>query len=297
MTDLIRAEGLTKTYGSKTVLDRVDLRVPAGSIVGFVGANGAGKTTTIRALLGLMPLDAGRVVLFGEPFDISADAATCQRIKGRVGAVLDTCPFVPDLSVKTVGSLMKAAYPTWRADLFEEHLRRFELDPRKKIKEFSRGMGMKLQLACALAHEPDVLLLDEATAGLDPLARDEVLDILRAFVSDENHAVLLSSHITTDLEKIADVIVGIDQGRIVFSLEKDVITDEMGIARCRSAELEGLVASGLYDQKSLRVLRRPYGIDVLVPDRFALARRFPEIPCDKATIEDYLQFVLTGEQA
>ena len=295
MNDLIKARGLTKSYGGTTVLDSVDITVPAGTIVGFVGANGAGKTCTIRALLGLMPPDSGSVELFGEPLGASAGDEAAVRAKRRIGVVLDTCPFIGDLSVKTAGDVVKAAYPTWRAGLFEDLLRRFELDPKRKVKDLSRGMGMKLQLACALAHEPELLVLDEATAGLDPLARDEVLDILRGFVSDEAHGVLLSSHITTDLEKIADIVVGIDHGRILFDLEKDAITDGMGVARCRAADVERVVNGGVAEEGALRVLRHEHSTDVLVPDRFAFARRFPEIPCDACSIEDYLHLVLKGE--
>ncbi len=297
MNDLIKARGLTKAYDGRTVLDRVDLTVPAGSIVGFVGANGAGKTTAIRAIMGVMPLDAGTVELFGEPFGIAADDAANLRVKGRIGIVLDTCPFMSEIAVRTAGEIMRASYPTWRPELFEGFLRRFEIDPRKKVKDLSRGMGMKLQLACALAHEPDLLILDEATAGLDPLARDGVLDLLRDFVADDRHGILLSSHITTDLEKIADVVVGIDQGRIVFDLEKDAITDEMGIARCRTADLERILRESGVEQGRARYRRHEYGVDLLVPDRFAFARRFPDVVCDKMTIEDYLQFTLAGECA
>lgn len=295
MNDLIKARGLTKSYGGSTVLDSVDITVPAGTIVGFVGANGAGKTCTIRALLGLMPLDSGSVELFGEPIGTGGGDNDAVRAKRRIGVVLDTCPFIGDLSVKTAGDVVRAAYPAWNASLFEDLLRRFELDPRRKVKDLSRGMGMKLQLACALAHEPELLVLDEATAGLDPLARDEALEILRDFVADEAHGILLSSHITTDLEKIADIVVGIDHGRILFDLEKDAVTDRMGVARCRTADVERLASAGVAVPGSLRVLRREHSTDVLVPDRFELGRRLPDIACDACSIEDYLQLTLKGE--
>lgn len=295
MTDLINARGLVKRYSGTTVLDDVSLNVPSGCVTGFIGVNGAGKTTTIRALMGLMELDAGEVVVFGEPFGPDADDATARRLKERIGVVFDTCPFIGDLPVKTAGILMKASYPTWKQGHFEDMLNRFGLDPKKKIKDLSRGMGMKLQLACALAHDPDLLILDEATAGLDPMARDEILDMLRDFMSDENRSILISSHITTDLEKIADRIVCIDLGRIAFDVEKDGITDLAGVARCRVAEFEDVSASGLFEPGELKWMRQPMNIDVLVPDRFAFAKRFPNIACDRATIDDYMQLTLKGE--
>lgn len=295
MTDLINARGLVKRYSGTTVLDDVSLNVPSGCVTGFIGVNGAGKTTTIRALMGLMELDAGEVVVFGEPFGPDADDATARRLKERIGVVFDTCPFIGDLPVKTAGILMKASYPTWKQGHFEDMLNRFGLDPKKKIKDLSRGMGMKLQLACALAHDPDLLILDEATAGLDPMARDEILDMLRDFMSDENRGILISSHITTDLEKIADRIVCIDQGRIAFDVEKDEITDLAGVARCRAAEFEDVRTSGLVESGELKWMRQPMSIDVLVPDRFAFAKRFPNIACDRATIDDYMQLILKGE--
>ena len=295
MTDLINARGITKRYDGAAVLDDVSLRVPAGCVTGFIGVNGAGKTTTIRALMGLMEPDAGEVILFGEPFGPSADDATASRLKERIGVVLDTCPFIGDLPVKTAGTLMKASYPSWRQGRFEDLLERFGLDPKKKIKDLSRGMGMKLQLACALAHNPDLLILDEATAGLDPMARDEILDLLRDFMADESRGILISSHITTDLEKIADRVVCIDQGRIAFDVEKDLITDMAGVAHCRTAEFEDVRASDLFAPGELRWIRQPMSVDVLVPDRFAFAKRFPHIACDRATIDDYLQLTLKGE--
>lgn len=295
MTDLINARGITKHYDGTAVLSEVSLNVPSGCVTGFIGVNGAGKTTTIRALMGLMELDAGEVIVFGEPFGPGVDDACARRLKERIGVVFDTCPFIGDLPVKTAGTLMKASFSAWKQGRFEDLLDRFELDPKKKIKDLSRGMGMKLQLACALAHDPDLLILDEATAGLDPMARDEILDLLRDFMSDENRGILISSHITTDLEKIADRIVCIDQGRIAFDVEKDEITDLAGVARCRAAEFEDVRTSGLVESGELKWMRQPMNIDVLVPDRFAFAKRFPNIACDRATIDDYMQLTLKGE--
>ena len=295
MTDLITARGLTKRYNGTAVLDDVSLSVSAGCVTGFVGANGAGKTTTIRALMGLMEVDAGEVVVFGEPFGPRADDACARRLKERIGVVFDTCPFIGDLPVKTAGVLMRASYPSWDQRCFDGLLARFALDPAKKIKDLSRGMGMKLQLACALAHDPDLLILDEATAGLDPLAREEALDILRGYMRDERHGILMSSHITSDLEKIADYIVCIDAGRIVFAVEKDTITDLAGIAHCRATDYERIAESGFFAPGELRSMRHPYGIDVLAPDRFAFAENFKNIAVDKADIDVYMGMMLKGE--
>ena len=155
-------------------------------------------------------------------------------------------------------------------------------------------MGMKLSLACALSHDARVLILDEATAGLDPMARDELLDRLLDFVAMPGRAILMSSHITSDLERIADRVLGIDGGRIIFDLAKDEITDEMGIARCRVAEFERICASGIIPEGQLRYRKNDYGIDLLVPDRFVFAENFPNVPCDRMSIDDYLSLTLKG---
>ena len=196
--------------------------------------------------------------------------------------------------VADVGTLGHAAYATWDDGRFKSLCDEFGLELRKTVKDLSRGMGMKLTLAFALSHDPELLVLDEATAGLDPMARDEVLDILRRFMEDENHAILISTHITSDLEKIADEVVCIENGRMVFDLPKDAICDEAGIAHCRAADLE-LLADGELVVQGLPMLRRSMGTDVLVPDRFAFARDYPGIPVDRATIEDYMTLALKGE--
>ena len=292
MERLIRAEGLAKRYNG-FALEGLSLTVPAGTVVGLIGSNGSGKTTTLKAILGMTALDAGTVELLG--CDPHAPGADLVAIKRRIGVVLDTCAFPVTMRVRDVGDLGKAAYRCWDPTEFERLCERFGLTPKKPVKGLSRGMGMKLSLAFALAHRPDLLVLDEATAGLDPLARDEVLDLLRGFMEEEGHAILMSTHITTDLEKIADEVVCIDEGRLAFSAPKDAICDDAGIARCRTADLERLASSGAFAAGSLRALPRGMAVDVLVPDRFACARALPDVAVDRASIEDYMTIMLKGE--
>ena len=288
----IEARGITKHYDGFSLED-VTLTVHEGEVVGFVGKNGAGKSTTIKALLGLIRTDGGRASILGCPSE-ELSRPTGSAVKERVGVVFDTVSLPGHLRVSDVGRIYGRAYATWDGRTFAQMTAAFELDAGKQVKDLSRGMGMKLSLACALSHEPQVLVLDEATAGLDPMARDEVLERLRSFVGEPGHAVLMSSHITSDLEHIADRIVCIDRGRIAFDLEKDAITDICGIARCRVADFERVAASGLIPSAELRYLRHDYGIDLLVPNRFAFAESFPDIPCDRMTIDDYLALTLKG---
>lgn len=294
MEPLIEAKGLVKRYDGFALEDAA-LVVEPGYVVGLIGPNGAGKTTLLKCLLGLVRPDAGTVRLFGRALD-EADAA---QLKERIGVVFDTCPFPSEVRVADVAKIGSGAYATWDGLMFAQLARDFGLDMKKQVKSLSRGMGMKLQLAFALSHKPDLLILDEVTAGLDPIARGEVLDILRAFMCDEEvgarRGILMSSHITSDLERIADFVVCIDAGREVFSCETADITDAAGIAHVRSADCERIAESSVFERGSLRVLRGDYATTLLVPDRLALKRAFPDIACERATIDDYMMFMMKGE--
>lgn len=289
---LLWARHLTKHYDGFSLSD-VTLAVGEGEVVGLVGQNGAGKTTIIKALLGLIAADGGSASVLGTPSEELSRAAGAS-VKEQLGVVFDAVSLPSHLRVADIGRIYARAYAGWDVHGFSRLAREFGLDEGKRVKDLSRGMGMKLSLACALSHGARLLVLDEATAGLDPMARDEVLDRLRDFVAEPGCAVLMSSHITSDLERIADCIVCIEAGRVVFDLPKDAITDEAGIARCRVADLERVAASGIIADADLRYLRHDYGIDLLVPDRFAFAENFPDIPVDRMTIDDYLALTLKG---
>lgn len=293
MNDLLNIRNLSKHYDAFDLRD-VALRVPSGSVVGFVGSNGAGKTTTIKSILGLNRPDSGQIALFGEEI-IGAPSKRLAELKQRIGVVFDTCSFPEELTVEAVGKLMSVSYRAWDAAGFRERIEQFALPSNKTVKDLSRGMSMKLSLACALSHDADLFILDEATAGLDPMARDEALDTLRAFMTDERHGILMSSHITSDLEKIADYIVCIDEGRIVFSIEKDAIVHQAGIAQCRASEFAAIADSGLYAPGCLRYIRNAYGTSVLVPDRFVFAENFRGIAVERADIDAYMSLMLKGE--
>lgn len=290
MQYLLELKGVSRRVSDRFSLHDVTLAVEPGQIVGFVGANGAGKTTTIRAALGLIKLDAGEVHLFGQHRDANAPDETQCHLRSRIGLVLDTCPFPSTLKVGEVEALVGSAYPTWDRETFASLIDRFGLDPKTKVKDLSRGMGMKLQLACALSHNAKLLVLDEATAGLDPMAREELLDELLAFVSDGQRSVLLSSHITSDLDRAADRVICIDNGSIAFNLPREDITDRAGIAHCTQAQAAELMAC----VEGARAAHHAYSVDVLVPNRREALEAFPEIPCDRATIDDYLRLTLKG---
>lgn len=290
--------GLCKTYPDFKI-DDVSFDVPEGMIVGFVGENGAGKTTVINCILGIVFPTSGSIKLFGN------QVASCDKdyvgdkrfaaLRQNVGTVFDACSFPNDFTLQKVRSICSHAYENWEDAYFLSLLDTFSLDLRKEIKGLSRGMGMKLSLACALAHHPKLLLLDEATAGLDPLARDEVIDIIRNHVERNGCSVLMSSHITSDLEKCADILVCIHEGRIIFDMPVDTITDRMGIAHCSAESIVLLKTSNVYEQHELRAIPQTYSTNVLVPDRFAFEEAFPEIPVDRISIDDYLSLILKGQ--
>lgn len=290
MQNLLELKGISHAVSDRFSLRDVTLAVEPGQIIGFVGANGAGKTTTIRAALGLIKLDAGEVHLFGQRCGADAPDESQRHLRSRVGLVLDTCPFPSTLKVGQIESLVGPAYPTWDRETFAGFINRFGLDPKTKVKDLSRGMGMKLQLACALSHKAKLLVLDEATAGLDPMAREELLDELLAFVADGQRSVLLSSHITSDLDRTADRVICIDNGSIIFDLPREDITDRAGIAHCTQSQAAELMAC----VEGARAARHAYSVDVLVPNRREKLEAFPEIPCDRATIDDYLRLILKG---
>ena len=295
METLIQATDITKRYDD-FALDAFNITVALDRVVGLIGSNGAGKTTLLKALLGMISLDNGTISLLGT--DPHATNTNIAQIKQRIGVVLDTCAFPVTMKMRDVATLGRAAYPAWDSACFTRLCTEFGLAPKKPVKELSRGMGMKLTLAFALSHHPDLLILDEATAGLDPIARDEILDILRSFMTEEGHGILMSSHITTDLEKIADEIICIDNGAQIFALPKEAICDEAGIAHCRASEVEAIRESGFVATGTVqpaKYLPRGLAIDLLVPDRVTFARAFPDIAIERASIEDYMTLTLKGE--
>ncbi len=284
MTNCIEIKGLCKSYGDFALKD-IDLTLPGGSILGLIGENGAGKTTTIKCILNLIRRDAGEIALLGHD-NIKEE----QLAKQDVGIVLDECFFHDTLRPLDVGRVLAPAYKDWDGELFRSYLKKFGLPEKKLIKEFSRGMKMKLSLSAALAHRPKLLLLDEATAGLDPVVRDEILDEFLGFISDEDHAILMSSHITSDLEKVADYIAYIHQGQVVLSDAKDAILDSYGRVGCTAAQLEAIAPGDV-----LQVRKGSFGCEALVKDRAAFARKYPMLLVERTTLEDIMLFVAKGE--
>ncbi|WP_325199253.1 ABC transporter ATP-binding protein [Oscillibacter sp.] len=280
MENSILVRDLTKRFPDFT-LDRVSFQVPQGRIVGFIGENGAGKSTTIRLILNELKRDGGTVELLGrDPADPAA--------RTGVGVVFDQCNFPEVFTPLDVERVLSGVYPAWDKEAYRGYLRRFALPEKKRVKALSKGMKMKLAISAALAHQPKLLILDEATAGLDPVVRDEILDLLLDFIQDEEHSVFFSSHITSDIQKIADYVVLIHQGQIVFEEERDVLLDRYGILRCpKGAEVE----------PEDYIVRRETGVsaEYLVRDRAEAGRKYPKAVADAASLEDIMLFYIKGE--
>ena len=211
---------INKSFGDFAIRD-LNLVVPSGTICGLVGENGAGKSTTIRLLMGALRPDSGTSQVLG----VDVSSPEFREVKEDVGMVLDEAYFPESLNAVQVGKIMAATYRRWDQNLYDGYVRRFDLPLKKQFKDFSRGMRMKLAIAAALSHRPKLLVLDEATAGLDPIVRDEVLDIFNEFTREEDHSILISSHILSDLEKLCDYIAFIHKGNLLFCEEKDQLLE------------------------------------------------------------------------
>lgn len=284
MTNCIEIKGLCKSYGDFTLRD-VDLTVPGGSIMGLIGENGAGKTTTIKCLLGIARPDRGSITVLGR--DMAAYGA---EIRQDIGVVLDECFYHDTLRPRDLSPILAPIYRGWDRELYRDCLARYGLPENKLIKEFSRGMKMKLSLAAALAHRPRLLVLDEATAGLDPVVREEILEEFLAFIGDEEHAILMSSHITGDLEKAADYITYLHRGQVALTGSKDDIRDCYGRVACTATQLERLGPGDL-----LRVRRGAFGCEGLTANRAEFQRKYPRLLAEPLSLEDIMVFMERGE--
>ena len=234
--------GVTRRQGSFT-LGPLDLTVPTGSVVGFVGPNGAGKTTTLKALLGIAPIDAGSIRVLGAPPGVAMD---------RIGVALDSPTLAPGWTPRTAGRCLSRFHPHWDDERFTRLLSRFEVPAHTRVKDLSRGEGLKLSLALALAHAPELLVLDEPTSGIDPVARLDVLDVLRDFMVDPTHSILFSTHITSDLERIADRLHVIAEGRTVFEGSLDELGERWAIVRAPIDDLDARAGSALVGPRTTR---------------------------------------------
>ena len=273
----IEIKDLTKRYDGFT-LDKVSFNVPKGSIMGFIGQNGAGKTTTINALLNIVKKDEGEIRLLG--LDSEKDE---YEAKKQTAAVFDELPFDDRLNAVSIDKILREIYEEWSTDTFFGYLDRFALPRKKKFGKFSKGMKMKLQIAAALSHNAKLLIMDEATTGLDPVVRNEILDIFLEYLQNEDHTILMSSHITSDLDKIADCVTFIDKGKVLISGYKDDILDSHGILKCTKDDYKDIAAD---DIVSARL--SDFGAEVMVSDRASCSRKYSGAVIDPATLEDIM---------
>lgn len=277
----IELSHINKRFGSFAIRD-LSLAVPQGTICGLVGENGAGKSTTIRLLMGALRPDSGAASVLGT--DVSAPAF--RAVKEDIGVVMDEAYFPEVLSARQVGRVMAKTYRRWNDQTYQDFLRRFDLPEKKQFKDYSRGMRMKLAIAVALSHDPKLLVLDEATAGLDPIVRDEVLELFNEFTRAEDHSILISSHILSDLEKLCDYIAFLHQGQLLFCAEKDALLEEYALFTGTADQAESLNADAVVGREAsayggVKCLVKRDGVPV-------------SLTLERPTVEDIILFMVKG---
>lgn len=281
----LKLTNITKKYDD-FILDNVSFNVPKGNIVGLIGENGAGKSTTLNSILDIIERDSGDVFILDSEKNKISNA-----IREKIGVVFDGNNFPEDLTPQKLNNVLKAIYSNWEEKKFYELLEKFSLPKNKKIKKFSKGMKMKLSISVALSHKAQLLILDEATSGLDPVVRDDILDILLDFVQEENNSILMSSHITSDLEKIADYIVFIHKGKVIFEETKDDLIYNYGIIKCKLKEFNDIEKKDI-----IRYRKMDYGYEILIKNKKELEKKYPNVIMDNIKIEDIMLMYVKGEK-
>lgn len=282
--NILEVHNLSKDYGD-FVLDKLSFSIPRGVIMGLIGENGAGKSTTINCILNEITMTDGEITIFGKD-NISEEVF----IKNKIGIIFDENHFPDILTPIELGKCMAGTYSSWQSREYQNYLTQFELPLKKKIKDFSRGMKVKLAFAVALSHKAEMLILDEATSGLDPVIRDDILDILIDFVQDENHSILFSTHITSDLEKVADYITFIHKGKLIFSHPKDELIDNYGVVICGAAIFENMDKSEI-----IAFRKQDFQYKVLVCNRRKVEKSYLKAIVEPANIDDIMLFYVKGE--
>ena len=281
----IEIKKITKKYDGFT-LDDLSFNVPKGSIMGFVGQNGAGKSTTINTILNIIKPDDGEIKIFG--LDHIKDEI---EIKKSISAVFDELPFHEELNAKQLNAVLGNIFPQWSKETFQSYLDKFALPSKKKFAKFSKGMKMKVQIAAALSHNAKLLIMDEATTGLDPVVRNEILDIFLEYLQNEDHSILMSSHITSDLEKIADSVTFIDKGKLLLTGYKDDILAVHGLIKCSKSDYAELDKNDII---SARI--NDYSVEALVNDKEKCLKKYSGAVIDQTTLEEIMLYYVNREK-
>ena len=285
MENILEIKNLSKKYNGFE-LRNVNIKLPKGMIMGFIGENGAGKTTTIKSILNIINRDSGEIKIFG--LDNKENE---RKIKEDIGVVLDDSFLSEYLNPADINKIMKNIYKNWDEKLYFKYIEDFKLPKEKISKEYSSGMKMKLKIAVALAHHPRLLILDEPTSGLDPVARNEILDIFQEFIQDEEHGIFVSSHITSDLEHIADYITFINNGEIIFTKTRDELLENYGIVKCSEEQFKKI------DKKDyIKYKKNRYEYDVLIEDKYEFKKKYDISVIDKPSLEDIMLIYIKGEK-
>ncbi len=281
MNNILEVKNLTKKYKDAGI-ENINFNVPKGSIVGLIGRNGSGKTTTIKTILDIAKKDSGEVIILG-------DNQLKDETKNYIGVVFDGDTFPDNLNITKLNKILKNIYKNWNEEKYFNYANKMELPLNKKIKEFSKGMKMKLSIIVSLSYDAKLLILDEPTSGLDPVVRDEILDIFLDFIQDENKGILVSSHITSDLEKVADYLIFIDKGKIVFFESKDKIVYEYGILKCSYEDLRKIDKSYI-----LKQVKKSYGYDIIVNNKEEIKAQYPTLVIDNCSIDELMVIYTKG---
>ncbi len=283
MENILEVKNLSKKYKGFE-LKNISFELPKGMIMGFIGENGAGKTTTIKAILDIAKNYKGEIKIFGLD-----NRKNDKQIKEDIGVVLDDMFFPEILIPNDINSIMKDIYKNWDSNLYFKYLTNFDLPKNKQIKTFSKGMRKKLEIATALSHHPKLLILDEPTSGLDPIARNEVIDIFQDFIQNEECSILLSSHITTDLEHIADYITFINNGEILLSKTRDELLENYCLVKCTESEFKKMDKNDF-----IKYRKTKYEYEVLVENKKAFNKKYDIRTIDKITLEDLMVLMIKG---
>ena len=281
---ILETRNLEKNYSSFSLRD-VNLEIHGGEIVALVGENGAGKSTTIAAVSGLRKRSGGEILFMGKEIETLSGEE-----REKLAFAYDETSFPPDFTLKTIGTYGRMLYSSWNESRWNDLISRLSLPQGKKLGEFSKGMKAKTEIAYCLSHNPSLLVLDETTSSLDPVVRDELLELFQEYVEDGEKSILFSSHITSDLEKIADRIIFIHKGRIVLSSDRNELDEKWGIAKV-SSDWKGRSDEAVFAKRA-----KEYSMELLLQDREAFSRRHPESTVEKATIEDILLMISRGEE-